>query len=177
MADAGYDLIDEPRAGPLEKIAVSPTWTIWAAMSAGIWFAWPWFLINGRALGSPTWREELRTAAIGLVGVVALASLLTLLVDLELLRSPLAIRLSVLTIVVWKLGVSYWLFMLQSRTFHLRKFYGGTVESGLYALMVGVFLRPVVLDLVDSSLWKIIVSGVSAETRGLLGLFSGGLWP
>ena len=52
---------------------------------------------------------------------------------------------SLLAIVVWKLGVGYWLYESQSRTASLREYYGGRLANGIGVVIGGALLRSAVL--------------------------------
>ncbi len=155
-----YRLHDEPEPSALANWVVNPSWPLLAVMVAGAWLSWPWFAFNAIAMGSPTRKKEIALAVGGFVGTLIIAVVVLALIDRGVIGSRLGIRLAVLAIVGWKLGVSYALYLLQNRTFHIYEYYEGAVRSGARLLAVGVFiLRPLIIDLSDSTLWKIIVSG------------------
>ena len=74
MSDALYRIEDEPRPGALAHLVVSPMPILLAAMLGGPWLAWPWFVLNGIALGSPTLRRELAVVAVGVAGAAAITA-------------------------------------------------------------------------------------------------------
>lgn len=161
MANSTYVIDDEPaKDGPLHKVIVDPMWPLLAVMLAGVWMGWPWLLLNGKALGSPNWRRQAQLLALGLAGTVALALAIVALWDAEIIRTRTHVRLALLVVTVWKLGVSYKVYALQSGTFELFRYYGGEPRQGSRALLLGVYLgRALMLGLVDSVLWVIIISG------------------
>ena len=58
MAVKPYRIEDEPQPGAMAQVAVDPLWPLLGLMFVGAWFSWPWFVVNGFAVGSPTrWRE------------------------------------------------------------------------------------------------------------------------
>lgn len=145
MSTATYELIDEPRPGALAKLAVKPIWPLLAVMLGGAWISWPWFVLNGFAVGSPTRRRELLWALAGPAGCFALIVLLGTLGARELVTG-LGLRYLSISIVVYKLYVTYMLFTLQSRSFSLYEYYGGEIKSGLFPLIAATLLRPRVLE-------------------------------
>lgn len=161
MAKSGYIIDDEPaQGGPYQKYIVDPMWPLLAVMMAGVWLGWPWMIFNGKALGSPNWRRQAETLAVGFVGTVALALAIVALWDAGIIDTRTHVRLALLAVTVWKLAVSYRVHALQSGTFELFKYYGGEAFPGLRILMLGVYVgKAVMLGLVDSVLWLIIISG------------------
>ena len=141
---SGYQILDEPHPGGMSQFAVQPFWPLIAVMFGGAWLSWPWFVFNSFAIGSPTRRREAVLAACGFVGSIMLILGLDTLIRREILPAAAGPYLF-LVILVWKLGVSYWLYALQSRTFGLYEFYGGTVRNGLIVIVAAYFVRPLVL--------------------------------
>jgi hypothetical protein len=154
-----YSIPDEPRPGVLQKLVVEPMWPLLAAMMAGCWLAWPWLCFNAYAMGSPTARREVALCALGLVGNVVLGSALLWAGSVGLVRDPLVFELLLLAVTGWRLGISYVVVELQSRTFHIYAHYDGPVRSGRVALLLGILARSFVLGLVDGMLWPIVVGG------------------
>lgn len=154
-----YKVMDEPAPGRLRTIAVHPQWPLLASMLCGAWLAWPWFVLNGIALGTPTRRREALTIGAGLLATIGLAWVLLLLVDRRVIESTLALRLALLLFFGCKLAVSYATVLLQARSFGTYEYYGGKVRSGVAPIVAGIVLRPIVIGLSDSLLWKLVVSG------------------
>ena len=144
MATSGYRIEDEPLPGPLQRIAVNPFWPLLAVMFGGAWVSWPWFLVNGFAIGSPTRRREVAIVVAGLAGSVVLVVALLALAGSGSLDRP-TLRYAAVGLTVWKLGVSYWLYTLQSRCFGLYEHFGGPVRNGVLVLIAAAFLAPTVL--------------------------------
>jgi len=161
MARSTYVIDDEPaKDGPLQKVIVDPMWPLLAVMLAGVWMGWPWLLLNGKALGSPNWRKQAQLLALGLAVTIGLAVAIVALWDAEIIRTRTHVRLALLVVTVWKLGISYKVHALQVGTFELFRYYGGEPRQGARALILGVYLgRAVMLGLFDSVLWIIIISG------------------
>ncbi len=134
-----YRIRDEPRPGALANVAVNPVWPLFGVMFGGAGLSWTWFLVNGAAIGSPTRRQELGWAVGGFLCALVLIQAILYLAANELL-SPLGIRYCMVGLTVCKLSVSYWLFTLQSRSFHLYEHFGGRVRNGALVVVAGFFL-------------------------------------
>jgi hypothetical protein len=140
----GYQIADEPQPGPMASVAVQPFWPLLGVMFGGSWLSWPWFIVNSLAVGSPTRRREVALAIVGFVGNAALVLALGSLLFTEIVPETFAPYL-VLVQIVWRLGVSYWLYVLQARTFGIYEYYGGPVRNGLPILIVGYFAGRLVI--------------------------------
>lgn len=134
-----YRIEDEPRPGALGHLVVHPVWPLFAVMFGGAVLSWPWFVLNGVAVGSPTRRTEVLWAAGGFAGSFAIALGLFSLAAAEVL-SGLGLRYALVGVTVWKLLVSYWIFTVQGRSFHLHEHFGGQVKSGMIVVVAGYFL-------------------------------------
>lgn len=154
-----YRIADEPEPSAWRKYATSPMFPLLASMLAGQWLAWPWFILNGIAIGSPTRRKELRVVAIALAGSLAGAALVVVIPD----ENVLAWRLALLALTTWKLVCAYVLHNYQSRTWELFQHYEGdpgTARSGFVALTAGAFfIRPMLFKALDSLLLKLVIAG------------------
>jgi hypothetical protein len=161
MAKSAYIIDDEPaKGGPLQRYIVDPMWPLLAVMMAGVWLGWPWLLLNGRALGSPNWKRQAWLLAVGLAVTIALAVIIVALWEAEIIRTRTHVRLALLVVTVWKLGISYKVHALQAGTFELFRYYGGEAGQGLRIVLIGTYLgRALMLGLFDSALWIIIISG------------------
>ena len=142
MSSSAYRIADEPAPSALAHLAVNPFWPFLAVMFGGAWLSWPWFALNAVAVGSPTRRRELAVAFGGfaLTGVLVVL-ILGLAGTGRIPQSGVAYALLLLTVV--KLGVTYWLHALQSRTFEIYEYYGGAVRQGFLVLLAAYFLRQV----------------------------------
>lgn len=130
-----YRLPDEPKASPLERLAVQPFWPLLAVMFVGPWMSWLWFLINSVALGAPDRLKTIALVAGGFLGSVVL--LVGISAAIEAGLPPAAVPYLAIAITVWKLGVSYLLHSWQSRTVAVHQLYGGTLASGGIPLLIG----------------------------------------
>jgi hypothetical protein len=154
-----YAIPDEPRPTGLGHLVVRPSAPLFASMVAGAWMAWPWFVLNAIAMGSPTRRKEIAICLAAFAGTVMLAVAFVLLHERGVIVGRTRIRLALLAISSWKLVTAYWIHNLQSRTFHVYEYYRGEVRNPARILMIGAFLRTLVLGAFDSDLWVIIVAG------------------
>lgn len=147
MSSDGYRILDEPQPGALARYAVSPMWPLFAMMFGGAWFSWLWFLFNGHAVGSPTRRKEIATAVVGFAGMIVLPFLLIAIATPLGEGKPSASALRYLEVLLdaWKVGVTYVLYFLQTRSIELYEYYGGVLKSGLLGVVAGYFLNRLLL--------------------------------
>ena len=146
-----YQILDEPQPNKLSNLAVQPLWPLLAVMFGGAWISWPWFALNAFAVGSPTRVRELLWAVGGFVGTFVLVLGLIGL-DLSDRVSDHGMRYLYVLLLVWKLTVSYWLYILQARTFALYEHFGGVVRTGLFVVILAAGLRKPLLDSVPTIL-------------------------
>ena len=137
MADGiPYRILDEPVPSGFAAWAVNPLWPFLASMLAGQWLAVPWFIFNGRALGSATRNREL---ALSLAWFPAAFGLV---IGIGWLRIHAGVSLTlarylILSVVTCKLGLGYWLYALQERAFALHQHFNGRVRNGAVLVMIG----------------------------------------
>jgi hypothetical protein len=155
-----YQIADEPQATELSQFVVQPSAPLIAAMMCGAWLSWPWFAFNAFAMGSPTKKKELALCGAAFAGTAVLAMILIALVRGEIIESTLWIRIALLAIVTYKLSITYYICSVQSRTFHVYQYYGGTVRAATYVLSLGYMLRSIVIGVSDDPLWIIVVTGL-----------------
>ena len=149
MATAGYRIADEPIPGGLAHLTVNPVWCLFAVMFGGVWLSWPWFLLNAKALGSPTLRRDVIFIVLSALGVAGLA-FGGLLIGAELFRYYAVVLIAA------KLVVSYRIFISQSRSFEIYSHFDGAVRNGMLVVAAGFFLRGRVLPEPDS-LWSTVL--------------------
>lgn len=154
-----YRIPDDPAPSGLRRFAVGPQWPVTATMLVGAWLAWPWLVFNAFALGAPTRHRQARTIALGSVGVVAAGAGLLASIDAGWISGSLAIRLGLLAFFALKLGIVYSVVLPQTRAAGIVERQGGTLRMGLVVVVVGILLRPLIVGLVDSVLWRLVVSG------------------
>jgi hypothetical protein len=136
---ARYHIADEPRPGRLQTMAVNPFWPLLGLMLGGPWLAWPWFALNGFAVGSPTRRRELAIVALAVLGSAALVGGL-IAASAGLALTGVWVKFGLLALTIFKLGMGYVLFTTQSRSFGLYAYYGGPVQNGVAGILLGIFL-------------------------------------
>lgn len=151
-----YRIDDEPLPGPLSRWSTSPYFCLLAVMLGGVWLSWPWFVFNGKAMGSPTFKREALWTVAGLVGTVCIVVVILFLAGRGVLPKPY-VKYAAIAIPTWKLLVSYVLYDLQSRTFHLYEYYGGTVRNGMPVVLFGMFFGRTLLALLPSEVWRVIL--------------------
>ena len=131
-----YHIPDEPRPGGLAHITVNPFWPLLCVMFVGAGMSWTWFVLNGFAMGSPTRKRELGIAVGGLMAEFVLLLGVLGMHDRLGIDGDLALPYMFLGVLVWKLGVSYWLYMLQADSFGIYEYYGGNVQNGWIGLIL-----------------------------------------
>ena len=131
-----YHIPDEPRPGGLAHVTVNPFWPLLCVMFVGAGISWTWFVLNGIAMGSPTRKRELAIAIGGLVGNAVLLVGVVATHDRLGFDGQLTLPYLLLVVIVWKLGVSYVLYMLQAGSFGIYEYYGGTVQNGWIGLIL-----------------------------------------
>jgi len=154
-----YQIADEPIETSLRAYVVRPSVPLLAIMVGGAWLSWPWFAFNAIAMGSPTRRKEVALCAAAFVGTGLLGALVIALLRAGVIPEGMPLRLAVLAIVTFKLTITYYISMVQERTFHVYEYYGGTVRAAGKILTAGYLLHGLVVGLSDNPLWIIIVSG------------------
>ena len=134
-----YKIIDEPAASAYNNLAVQPLWPLFAIMLGGTWLSFPWFVVNGFAIGCPNRMKTLGLAVLGFVGT-GLILLATMYFAATYEWDQYAVQYALLVLTTWKLGVAYWLYVIQARTFSLYQYFGGVVRNGLLVVGAGWFL-------------------------------------
>jgi hypothetical protein len=95
--------------------------------------------------------------ALGFLGVIAIAMVTGWLLSAGVLDTE-QIKYALLVVTLWKLGVSYWVFELQGRSFGLYEYFGGPVRSGIAVTVLAAFARPSVIAFSASGWWKLLVT-------------------
>jgi hypothetical protein len=156
-----YEIADEPTPSEsLGNLVYEPTAPLLALMMCGAWLAWPWFIVNSIAMGSPTRDREIKLCVLALAGSIGLALAVFGLVDLGVIESQLALQIAILGVTSWKLGMAYLIANVQGRTFHVYTYYGGNVQNAFYILTTGTYVSSFVLDAWQNPIWRVVLSGV-----------------
>ncbi len=137
--NATYRIADEPRPSARAHLSVSPIWPFFALIFGGAGVSWPWYAFNGYVVGSPTRARELRIALAGFAGTVILVVAMSWFITYVGLPTSSAPYFR-LVILLWKIGVTYWLFTLQSRSFEIYEYYGGKVSNGMIVVLAVFFI-------------------------------------
>ncbi len=138
-----YQIIDEPTP-KWNHLVVQPLWPLFALMFAGSWLAFPWFIVNALAMGCP---HRVKTIVVGCLFFVAQTMLFLFIAFIgQGDWDRFSLQYALLSMVMLKLGVGYYLYMLQSRSFELYEYFSGMVRNGLPIVFIGYFLAPRVMD-------------------------------
>lgn len=164
-----YQIADEPLETSLRAYVVRPSTPLLAIMVGGAWLSWPWFVFNAIAMGSPTRRKEIALCVAAVLGTGVLGATVIALARAGVIANGAPLRLALLGIVTFKLTMTYYISMVQGRTFHVYEYYGGPVRAAGALLTAGYLLRGLVIGLSDHPLWIIIVAG------GIPGGVAGGI--
>lgn len=157
-SDLTYRIEDEPSPGALAHLAVKPVWPLFGLMFGGSWLAFPWFLFNAFAVGSPTrWREG--AAALGALTGNAVIALGLLAATGAGWLDKGSLPYAGLALVVWKLGLGYLILNWQSRSIALYEVFGGRLKNGLpVALLGGLVGGRLLAPLFEHPLIKLVLS-------------------
>lgn len=154
-----YQIADEPEETQLSHYVVDPSAPLLAMMTCGAWLAWPWFAFNAIAMGSPTKRKEIALCVLAVAGTAVLGWGVLALLDAGIISIGTQLKLAILAITTWKLGMAQYISTVQSRTFHVYEYYGGTVRNAGSILGSGWWLSGLVIGMSDDPLWIIVVGG------------------
>jgi hypothetical protein len=155
-----YQIADQPIDSSLRDHVVRPSAPLLAAMLCGTWLAWPWFAFNAIAMGSPTRRKEVALCVAAFVSTAVLAWIVIELFDLGWIPKGAPLRLALLGLTAYKLAFTYYIELLQKRTFHVYEYYGGPVRDARRILSAGWFARGLVLGLSSHPIWGIVLDGL-----------------
>lgn len=154
-----YTITDEPKPTGLATYAVQPIWPLFAVMFAGSWLAWPWFVFNGFAVGSPTRWRELGAVIVGILGKAAIAAVTVLGNHYGLISKEALIWTLVIALDVWKIAITYWLYMTQDRTIELFTYMGGKLRNGIIGVFLGFFVgQRFMNNLLRVGLWAFVLA-------------------
>lgn len=151
-----YQIIDEPSPGPLAQAIVNPFWPLLGLMLGGAWIAWPWFLLNGHALGSATRKREHMLLGAAFAGSIVLA-----LVVASMVPSAHEVRLwryALLGLSAFKLTMGYLLYVEQRKSFQIHEAFGGTGRNAVAVLVAAYLLRQALFSAVDNLVLLLILA-------------------
>ncbi len=152
-----YKIFDEPQPSNWNHLAVNPQWPLFGIMFAGAWLSFIWYAFNGYALGCPNRLKTLFLAIGGFVGSIVFALLIYFMINIDIVNKE-NIQYILLLLLCWKLGVAYYLYMLQSRTFNIYEHFGNTVQNGIFVVIAGsVFGNKFVLQLFEEPIWSLVM--------------------
>lgn len=135
---ARYRIIDEPTPSGLATVAVKPIWPLFAAMLAGAWLAYPWFLINAFAIGSIGRGRQIAWVLGAVVGSAAITVGILAAIRSGIVADGAFAYLFTL-VMLWKLWVAYVLYVGQVQSFELHEYAGGPSRNGVFLVLIGAF--------------------------------------
>jgi hypothetical protein len=153
--DATYRILDEPSPGGLAHLSVNPFWIFLGMMLGGAWLGWPWFVLNSFAIGSATRVKELGLAALGLIGTVALAFGWLAMGKVGVIHEGNA-PYAATVFIVYKLAVTYFVFLAQQRSFELHRYFGGPVRNPVLLVLLAFYLGHQVTKAVPGDFWQLV---------------------
>jgi hypothetical protein len=148
-----YQIADEPQPSTYARYAVSTHWPLLAQLLGGSWIGLPWFIFNGRAVGSATRNEELRAAIFSLVASLLFAFVAFGVIDAagihptesaERVADTLGLpdrtyAYAWVVIIAIKVWFAYRINWLQAKSLAIHESYGGKLLSGA-AIVAGSFV-------------------------------------
>jgi hypothetical protein len=144
------------RVGAAKQPVVAPTWPMLAFMFGGVWLSWPWFLLNEYLMRSDDLYRQAKLVLLGLVGSIGLALVVIGLLHLQILDVRQA-RYAALSLLTWKLGISYVLHSRQSQSFELWSYFGGEGRSGAMVAIAGSIVAVPLFDRIPFGvLWLVL---------------------
>jgi hypothetical protein len=151
-----YRIIDEPEPSGLAHVIVNPIWPFFAAMFAGSWLAFPWFVVNAVALGGQRRNLDVAIAVGGLVlNAVILWVVAGMLTSMTLDERNYAYVQLIPTGI--RLAVVYVLFQRQEQAFEIFSHFGGQPKNGIFVVIAGSLLRAQVLSALPPY-WQLLLS-------------------
>jgi hypothetical protein len=147
------------RVGAAKQPVVQPAWPLLAFMFAGVWLAWPWFLLNEYLMRSDDLQRQAKVVLLGFVGAFGLAFLVIALYNRQILDLREA-RYAMLLLLTWKLGISYALHSRQSQSYQLWSYFGGEGRSGVMVVIIGSILAPWLFERIPFDLLKLVLQNV-----------------
>jgi hypothetical protein len=144
------------RVGAAKVPVVNPLWPLFAFMFAGVWIAWPWFLLNEALMKSDDLARQCKVVLVGLLGSLVLSVVLLYLLGIEALDLRQA-KYAMIGLLAWKLGIAYTLQARQDKTFSLWQYFGGTPRNGAYVAIFGFLVTAPLFDALPFGvLWLVL---------------------
>lgn len=138
-------------------MCVNPFWPLLGLMLGGAWLAWPWYALNSFAIGSATRRRELGLVAVGFAGSCVLTLLLDRALQAGVLRAE-NLGFATLVLIVWKLSITYLLYLTQAKSFQLFEYFGGIAKNGFVVVLLGLFVKARLAALFHDSSWLFVLN-------------------
>ena len=154
-AGAKYRVIDEPRPGALAHLCVNPYWVMLTLMLGGAWIGWPWFVLNALALGSATKTREIAVAATSFTLNCGLVFGVFYAVNAGSLTVAHA-RYVLIAVPTLKLGLAYFVFRMQERSYELFTYFGGEERRGAFVLIAGMVGKGAILGWTNT-FWTLVL--------------------
>jgi hypothetical protein len=152
-----YQILDEPQPSKWNHLTVNPIWPLFGMMFGGSWLSFTWYAFNAYAMGCPNRIKTLIFAVCGFAVSIIFVFFIFLLGEFNVVNAG-NVRYVLLILLGWKLGVAYYLYLLQARTFHIYEYFGNMVRNGILIVIIGaVFGQKYVLSLFDSTFWKLVM--------------------
>ncbi len=150
-----YRIADEPKPGTMQHLTVNPIWPLLGIMFGGAWLSWPWSVFNGIAMGSPTLRKEVGLAVLGFIGSAVIVGVTVVMLSMNILTKD-TVDYALLALTVWKLGISYWLFVTQNTGFQIYEYFGGIARNGFFVVMLAFLIGRRVLPMIQEQVGPLL---------------------
>jgi hypothetical protein len=169
-----YHIADEPSPNRWAQWVSSTHWLFLATMLGGSWIGLPWFVFNGYAVGSATWKKEIRAALLSPALALLFAVVSFGLIDaLQIEPGPGSAALAdvlglpsrtyayaAACIIAIKFWFMYRLQWMQSKSVDIHESYGGVLKNGAVVVGAAYLLRSIVLGAaakVSIYLWVVVL--------------------
>lgn len=154
---ASYQIMDEPTASGLSRYAVNPLWVLLGSMLGGAWLAWLWFAFNAAAVGSATRVKEWALCVLGFAGSIALTWVLVETYRRGLI-GPDSVPYAGTVLLVWKLGMGFWLQVVQTPSYELFAYFRSANRYGVFVALAAMLVGKRVTGAVGSDFWALVLS-------------------
>jgi|GEM_PF-1899379 len=182
-----YTIVDEPVHDRGARFAIEPWRCVLATFTASSGVVVGWLLFNSWAMGSPHFKRDARTAAVGLLGTMAItywlfatwgwetlavvvapfwALAVDVLRDEPILLGTAGLKYGVLLLSTWKLAIQYRLVMSQEPIWEVRELYDDDEHeqlSGRTVLGIAWALDTFIVGpLLTTPFWRVVIGGMAA---------------